>query len=187
MKRSQVMTIIFTSIFSLIGSYYGVKAVLGDPENKKETITQPVEISSDLAMPDPEIFNLGAVNPTIEVYIGSCVDINQNGILEPTEKLECATPENAKNINKKNASKRAESQNNKPASPSAQPRPQSQPQSQNKPQSQASQPPNNGSASNQGQQHNEQQGFVAPPHLGASSNVDQENPTAPPDLSKEPN
>lgn len=94
MKQSDLLTIIVITIFGFFISIYGVNAILGNPDNAKYQLKQPMPISNELAEPDREVFNPGAVNPTIEVFIGACVDSNQNGILEPTEKLECASPEN---------------------------------------------------------------------------------------------
>ncbi len=46
-----------------------------------------------LQAPDPEIFNAGAINPTIEVYVGDCEDIDQNGILDMAELIACGRKE----------------------------------------------------------------------------------------------
>lgn len=36
-------------------------------------------VSTDLIDPNPEIFNYRALNPTVEVYIGSCVEYDTSG------------------------------------------------------------------------------------------------------------
>lgn len=100
MKRSDITLIIVCSIIGLFISYYAVNTIAGPASELTAKIKRPNTIKSSLAEIDPEVFNYGAVNPTIEVYIGSCVDSNQNGFLDPIEKLECATPENRRNLKK---------------------------------------------------------------------------------------
>ena len=34
-------------------------------------------VNADIIEPDPEIFNYKALNPTVEVYVGECVEYNQ--------------------------------------------------------------------------------------------------------------
>ena len=96
MNRQNIVTVIIASSITLSLSYFLINNLLLSPSKKTEKVTRPVAVSSDLATPDPEVFNPSAVNPTIEVYIGSCVDSNQNGFLEPIEKLECAAPDSKK-------------------------------------------------------------------------------------------
>ena len=46
-------------------------------------------IASDLKDPDPEVFNATAINPTIEVFVGDCEDLDKNGILDELELQAC--------------------------------------------------------------------------------------------------
>ena len=46
-------------------------------------------IQSGLEEPDPEMYNIDAINPTIEVYVGDCRDTDQNGILDSAELEAC--------------------------------------------------------------------------------------------------
>ena len=50
------------------------------------------KVSTELADPDSEVFNYRALNPTVEVYIGSCVEYSANG-----ECLETLEAENETN------------------------------------------------------------------------------------------
>ena len=36
-------------------------------------------VGSDLANPDPEVFNYKAINPTVEVYVGDCTEYDSYG------------------------------------------------------------------------------------------------------------
>ena len=35
--------------------------------------------TTDLTDPDPEVFNVRALNPTVEVYVGNCTDFDEFG------------------------------------------------------------------------------------------------------------
>ena len=159
MNRQNLITIILASSITLSLSYYLIHTIVGDIDKKTEKVVHPVEISKDLAMPDPEVFNAAAVNPTIEVYIGSCVDSNQNGFLEPIEKLECAAPDSKKsNIiknndtnqssdNKSGSSDNTSSRSSNPPAPAAPAAP--------APQSQPEQPSNNQGSNSQSSSNNQ--------------------------------
>lgn len=159
MNRQNLITIILASSITLSLSYYLIHTIVGDIDKKTEKVVHPVEISKDLAMPDPEVFNAAAVNPTIEVYIGSCVDSNQNGFLEPIEKLECAAPDSKKsNIiknndtnqssdNKSGSSDNTSNRSSNPPAPVAPAAP--------APQSQPEQPSNNQRSNNQSSSNNQ--------------------------------
>lgn len=107
MKGANLKTALIVGIVGVFASYYGFNAVMGDQSKRSEKVTMPTNVSGDLAAPDPEVFNPSAVNPTVEVYIGSCIDSNQNGFLEPIEQLECATPDSRRGVNIPNDSSKS--------------------------------------------------------------------------------
>jgi hypothetical protein len=72
MKSTEIALIIFIAGISVVVSYLVGNAVLGDPNDKVETLTYVKEIDSDVVQPDPEQFNPYSVNPTQEVYVGRC-------------------------------------------------------------------------------------------------------------------
>ncbi len=43
------------------------------------TIDTETIVDTELAEPDPEIFNYRALNPTVEVYVGECDEYNEFG------------------------------------------------------------------------------------------------------------
>lgn len=97
MKQSDIFTIIIIASIGMVGAFFASNALLGDPNElmlKHKTISQ---ITPDLVAPDPETFNQDAINPTVEVYVGQCEDVDQNGILDRAELVACgkATPEQA--------------------------------------------------------------------------------------------
>lgn len=94
MKQSDFLLILVVTIVSIFGANYYFSKRADNPERKSEAVSKPQNVTAKIATPDAEIFNHGAVNPTVEVFVGACVDIDQNGILDPAEKIECASPEN---------------------------------------------------------------------------------------------
>ncbi|MBR3319792.1 hypothetical protein IKG20_00575 [Candidatus Saccharibacteria bacterium] len=89
MKTSDYITVGFIAIFVTILAYVAVNSFLGDPKTKSVKFEYLSGITGTLSEPDPEIFNAAAVNPTVEVYIGSCVDRDQDGFLDDDERREC--------------------------------------------------------------------------------------------------
>ena len=77
--------------------------MLGDPDTRYLKHKTIGKITADLTSPDPEVFNVDAINPTVEVYVGSCEDVDRNGILDRAELVACgrATPETAAEEEKK--------------------------------------------------------------------------------------
>lgn len=105
MKQSDIFSLILIAGIGTIAAFFVCRMILGDPSQastKFKTINRT--ISSSLVDPDPEVFNSTAINPTIEVYVGDCEDIDQNGILDDAELEACARviedpddPENPEN------------------------------------------------------------------------------------------
>lgn len=71
MKKTDIAMIILIASFSMIVSYFVTKSIMGDASNKAVVVKVAEPISSDIADPDPRIFNSDAINPTVEVTIGS--------------------------------------------------------------------------------------------------------------------
>lgn len=89
MKTSDYITVGFVAILVTVVAYIGVNSILGDPKEKTVRFEYLSGVSAELSTPDAEIFNAAAVNPTVEVYIGSCVDQDQDGILNEQERRDC--------------------------------------------------------------------------------------------------
>ena len=60
-----------------------------NPDDAKISFKTVSPIDITVQMPDPEMFNVNAINPTVEVYIGKCVDADQDGVLSDAEKVAC--------------------------------------------------------------------------------------------------
>lgn len=91
MKQSDIFTLILVAGIGTLGAFFVCQMLLGDPSKAEVKFTTISNIiTSDLVDPDPEVFNSMAINPTVEVYVGDCEDIDQNGILDEIELAACA-------------------------------------------------------------------------------------------------
>ena len=89
MKQSDIFTIIAVALVGVIVSAFLVNMLLGNPDEKSVSFKTVEVIVADLDNPDPEVFNPDAINPTVEVYVGDCVDQDQNGELSEAELIAC--------------------------------------------------------------------------------------------------
>lgn len=90
MKQSDIFTLVLIAGIGTLAAFFLCNAIMGDPDlATTEFKTLSSVIDNKLVEPDPEIFNGHAINPTIEVYVGDCEDIDQNGILDMAELVAC--------------------------------------------------------------------------------------------------
>ena len=103
MRRSDIFTVTFVASVGVLLTFIACSFLLGDPDTRYLKHKTIGKITSDLTSPDPEVFNVDAINPTVEVYVGSCEDVDRNGILDRAELVACgrATPETAAEEEKK--------------------------------------------------------------------------------------
>lgn len=86
MKQSDVFSIILVASIGTFAAFFICKSLMGDPDSLQVKFTKMREVISDkLVEPNAEVFNSTAINPTIEVYVGDCEDIDKNGILDDEE------------------------------------------------------------------------------------------------------
>lgn len=98
MKQSDIFTIIIIASIGMVGAFFASNAILGNPDELTMKHKNISPISTEVVEPDPETFNRDAINPTVEVYVGQCEDVDQNGILDRAELVACgkASPEESK-------------------------------------------------------------------------------------------
>ncbi len=90
MKQSDIFSLILIAGIGTLAAFFTCNAIMGNPDEAQVKFTTVSEvIKSELAEPDPEIFNAYAINPTIEVYVGDCEDIDKNGFLDMAELIAC--------------------------------------------------------------------------------------------------
>lgn len=76
MKKSDIAMIILIVSVSVVLAYFVANAMLGGTQNQTAKVKTVEAITPDVATPDPAIFNKNAINPTVEVLIGS-VDVSK--------------------------------------------------------------------------------------------------------------
>lgn len=94
MKQSDIFTLILIASVGTLAAFFVCQSLMGNPDDasvKFKALAQP--ITSTLIAPDPEVFNSAAINPTVEVFVGECEDIDQNGILDAAELEACTVVE----------------------------------------------------------------------------------------------
>ncbi len=92
MKKSDLITAALIAILGTIVAFFLVNSILGDPSEKEVSfsyVVNQVGGANELSEPDPEVFNEDAINPTVEVYVGTCVDEDQNGEIDAAERVAC--------------------------------------------------------------------------------------------------
>lgn len=94
MKRSDIFTLILVAGIGTLAAFLICNKIMGDPNMAKvEFKALSAIIKKDLVAPDAEVYNSTAVNPTVEVYVGDCIDIDQNGLLDKAELIACGKEE----------------------------------------------------------------------------------------------
>lgn len=78
MKKSDIAMIILIASISVLIAYFVAKAVIGGDKAQTATVKTIDPISSEVAAPDPDVFNNNAINPTVEALIGN-VGASQSG------------------------------------------------------------------------------------------------------------
>lgn len=94
MKQSDIFSLILIASVGTLAAFFVCQSLMGNPDNasvKFKALAKP--ITSALVVPDPEVFNSAAINPTVEVFVGECEDIDQNGILDAAELEACTVVE----------------------------------------------------------------------------------------------
>ena len=90
MKQSDIFSLILIASVGTLAAFFVCQSLMGDPDDASVKFKALV---SALVVPDPEVFNGAAINPTVEVYVGACEDVDQNGILDAAELEACTTVE----------------------------------------------------------------------------------------------
>ena len=87
--KNDLATAIIAAIAGVTISYFICSMFIGTSGDFSFN-TVDDSVSSDLAEPDPELFNYRALNPTVEVYVGNCTELNMYGecIDESSEQIE---------------------------------------------------------------------------------------------------
>jgi len=97
MKASDYISVGMIAIVGTVIAYFLLNSILGDPVDQTTSFEYIKTVQSTLSTPNDDTFNAMALNPTVEVYIGSCRDLNKDGKIDDAELVECgeADPESA--------------------------------------------------------------------------------------------
>lgn len=89
MRQSDIFTVIIVATAGTVIAAILCNLFLGDPNDKFVTFKTVQVVEATLAQPDPEVFNPEAINPTVEVFVGDCEDVDQDGELNEAELIAC--------------------------------------------------------------------------------------------------
>jgi hypothetical protein len=71
MKKSDIAMIILIASISILVAYFVANGIVGDAQSQAVKVKVAEPISASVDKPNAEIFNSNAINPTVEVIIGS--------------------------------------------------------------------------------------------------------------------
>lgn len=71
MKRTDIAMIVLIASMSVIVAFFATNSLFGDTSSEKQTVKTVEPITAEVTRPDPTIFNENALNPAVEVQVGS--------------------------------------------------------------------------------------------------------------------
>lgn len=72
MKKTDIAMIVLIASVSVIGAYFATSTFFPTASGGQNQTVKTIEvITSDVAEPDPAVFNENAINPAVEVQVGS--------------------------------------------------------------------------------------------------------------------
>ena len=76
--KTDLATAIGAAIVGFILAFFVTNLLTGEIEDFTYK-TVETTVTTNLDEPDPEVFNYRALNPTVEVYVGTCTEYDSNG------------------------------------------------------------------------------------------------------------
>ena len=84
--KTDLFTAIVVAVGGIVLAFFVTRIFLPElGEYKVKSLNDSANTSvtdynyADLAQPDSEVFNYDALNPTVEVYVGDCAEVDENG------------------------------------------------------------------------------------------------------------
>lgn len=71
MKKTDIAMIILIASISILGAFFATNALLGDDASEEVSVKTIEPIKVETAPVDPSIFNENAINPSVEVQVGT--------------------------------------------------------------------------------------------------------------------
>lgn len=89
MKKDLTLAL-FVAVLGTLIAYYVTNIFIPEIKPVSVTTVDATVLSAELATPDEKVFNYLAINPTVEVYVGSCAerDVNGNCLVEDNRRAE---------------------------------------------------------------------------------------------------
>lgn len=76
--KSEIMLASIVAIIGVISAYLVCNLFVGDSDLVKVKKING-DISTEISVPDSEIFNYRALNPTVDIFIGTCTELDETG------------------------------------------------------------------------------------------------------------
>jgi hypothetical protein len=71
MKKTDIAMIVLIASVRILVSFFATRAIFGDAANENVKVKTIEKINANIVEPDPAIFNKDAINPSVEVQVGS--------------------------------------------------------------------------------------------------------------------
>lgn len=71
MKKSDIAMIVLIASVSILVSFFATRAIFGETSSGDVKVKTVEKINATIVEPDPAIFNKDAINPAVEVQVGS--------------------------------------------------------------------------------------------------------------------
>lgn len=71
MKKSDIAMIVLIASVSILVSFFATRAIFGETSSENVKVKTVEKINASIVEPDPAIFNENAINPAVEVQVGS--------------------------------------------------------------------------------------------------------------------
>lgn len=71
MKKSDIAMIVLIASVVMLIAFFGTRAIFGNVANENVQVKTIEKIDASITEPDTAIFNKDAINPAVEVQVGS--------------------------------------------------------------------------------------------------------------------
>lgn len=77
--KADLATSIVVAIVGILVSYFACNYFFGPIEPVTVNSVDSSQVNASYDEPNVEVFNYRALNPTVEVYVGNCTELNERG------------------------------------------------------------------------------------------------------------
>ena len=71
MKKTDIAMVVLIATISVVGAFFATSALLGEAASETTAVPTIEAVSSEIIEPSEAIFNENAINPAVEVQVGS--------------------------------------------------------------------------------------------------------------------